>query len=46
MCVVAVALELEHAVDQVLEHARACNRAVLRHVADEDRRDAGLLRDA
>ena len=44
--VVAVALELEHAVDEVLEHARAGDRAVLRHVADEDRRDAGLLRDA
>ena len=37
---VAVALELEHAVDEVLEHARARDGAVLRHVADEDRRDA------
>ena len=44
--VVAVALELEHAVDEVLEHARAGDRAVLGHVADEDRRDARLLRDA
>ena len=44
--VVAVALELEHAVDEVLEHARAGDRAVLRHVADEERRDAGLLGDA
>ena len=44
--VVAVALELEHAVDEVLEHARAGDRAVLRDVADEDRRDAVLLRDA
>ena len=43
---VAVALELEHAVDEVLEHARAGDRAVLRHVADEDRRDAVLLGDA
>ena len=43
---VAVALELEHAVDEVLEHARAGDGAVLRHVADEDRRDALLLRDA
>ena len=42
--VVAVALELEHAVDEVLEHARAGDRAVLRHVADEEERDAGLLR--
>src|SRR5581483_8954241 len=46
MCVVAVALELEHAVDEMLEYARAGDRAVLRHVADEDRRDARLLRDA
>ena len=44
--VVAVALELEHAVDEVLEHARPGHRAVLRDVADEDRGDAGLLRDA
>ena len=43
--VVAVALELEHAVDEVLEHARAGDGAVLRHVTDEERRDAGLLRD-
>ena len=42
--VVAVALELEHAVDEVLEHARPGDRAVLRHVADEERRDARLLR--
>ena len=42
---VAVALELEHAVDEVLEHARAGDRAVLRHVADEEDRDAVLLRD-
>ena len=46
MRVVAVALELEHAVDEVLEHARAGDGAVLRHVADEDGRDARLLRDA
>ena len=46
MRVVAVALELEDAVDEVLEHARACDGAVLRHVADQDRRDAVLLRDA
>ena len=43
---VAVALELEDAVDEVLEHARAGDRAVLRHVADEEDGDAGLLRDA
>ena len=46
MRVVAVALELEHAVDEVLEHAWARDRAVLRHVPDEDRRDARLLRHA
>ena len=43
---IAVALELEHAVDQVLEHARARDGALLRDVADEDRGDALLLRDA
>ena len=45
MRVVAVTLELEDAVDEVLEHARPGNRAVLRHVADEDRGHARLLRD-
>ena len=44
--VVAVALELEHAVDEMLEHAWAGDGSVLRHVPDEDGRDAGLLRDA
>ncbi len=43
---VAVPLELEHAVDEMLEHARTGHGAVLRHVADEDRRDPVLLRDA
>ena len=43
---VAVALELQNAVDEVLEHARAGDGAVLRHVADQDRRDTALLRDA
>jgi hypothetical protein len=43
--VVAVALELEHAVDQVLQHARPCDGPVLGDVTDEDRRDAGLLCD-
>src|SRR6476619_6286485 len=46
LCVIPVALELQDAVDEVLEHARAGDRAVLRHVADEDRRDAQLLRRA
>ena len=41
--VVALALELEHTVDQVLEHARAGDRTVLRHVTDEYHRHAVLL---
>ena len=45
MRVVAVALELQHAVDEMLEHARPGDRAVLGDVPDEERRDAGLLRD-
>ena len=43
--VVAVTLELEHAVDEMLEHARPGNRSVLRHVTDEDRGHARLLRN-
>ena len=39
----ALALELQHAVDEVLEHARAGQRAVLGDVADEDHRDAARL---
>ena len=39
----ALALELEHAVHEVLEHARAGERALLGHVAHEHRRDAALL---
>ena len=38
-----VALEVEHRVDDVLQHARAGDRALLRHVADEDDDDAALL---
>ena len=44
--VVAIALELEHAVDEMLEDTRSGDRAVLRHVTDQDRRHARLLRDA
>ena len=44
MLAVPVALELEHAVDEVLEDARPRHRAVLRDVADEEDGDAGLLR--
>src|SRR5262249_44691023 len=43
MRVVPVALELEDAIDEMLEHARARDRSVLRHVPDEYRRDAGRL---
>ena len=46
MCVVAVALELKDAVDEVLEHPRPRDRPVLRHVTHEDRRDSLLLGDA
>ena len=38
--VVAVAFEREHGVDDVLEHARPRERAVLGDVTDEHRRDA------
>jgi hypothetical protein len=44
--VVAVALELEHAVDEMLEHARTGDRAVLGHMADEEGGDVSLLRNA
>src|SRR6185436_8439457 len=40
---VTIALELEHAVDEMLEHAWAGDRAVLGHVADEERRHVRLL---
>ena len=43
---IAVALELQHAVDEMLEHARPGDRTVLRHVPDEDRRHPFLLGDA
>ena len=46
MRVVPVALELEHTVDQMLEDTRSGDRSVLRHVADQEQRDAGLLPDA
>jgi hypothetical protein len=38
-----VALEIEHGIDDVFEHARPGQRALLGHVADQDDRDAGLL---
>ena len=40
----ATALEVEDGVDHVLEHARAGDRAVLRHVPDEEHRRLGGLR--
>ena len=39
MRVVALALEVQHRVDDVLERLRAGEAAVLRDVADEERRD-------
>ena len=42
----ALALELEDAVHEVLEHARPGERALLGHVAHEQHRDAALLGDA
>ena len=46
MRAIAVALELEDAVDEVLEHARARDDTLLRHVTHEERGDALLLRHA
>ena len=40
---VPLALEVQHHVDEVLEHARTGDRAVLGDVADQDRGDAALL---
>ena len=44
--VVAVALEVQHRVDHVLEHARPGDRTVLGDVTDDERRDAEVLGDA
>ena len=41
-----IALEIQHGVDHVLEHARPRERALLRHVADEQRRHVVRLRVA
>ena len=43
---VALALEVEHGVDDVFEDARAGQRAVLRHMADDEGGDAVRLGDA
>src|SRR5829696_3219627 len=40
----ALALELQHAVDQVLERPRSRQRALLRHVPDQEQRDIESLR--
>ena len=42
----ALALELEHDVDQVLEDPWPGDRAVLRDMPDQDRGDAAILGDA
>src|SRR3569833_4369384 len=39
----SLALEVQHGVDEMLEHARACNRALLGDVADDDHRRAARL---
>ena len=41
----ALALQVEHRVDDVLEHARPGDRALLGHVPDEEDRDVVALRD-
>ena len=41
--VAALALEVEHGVDHVLDHARAGDLALLGDVADQDHRDAAAL---
>jgi hypothetical protein len=38
-----VALEIEHGIHEMLEHARTCDRAVLGHVADDDHAHARAL---
>jgi hypothetical protein len=43
---VRVALEIEHGIHDVFEHARPGQRALLGHVADQDDRDAGLFGQA
>jgi hypothetical protein len=40
---VRVALEVKHRIDDVLEHARAGDRALLGDVADQEQRGAGAL---
>ena len=39
------ALEIQHRVDHVLEHARTGDTAFLRHVADQEHRGAGFFRE-
>ena len=41
-----IAFEVQHRVDDVLEHARAGDRAFLGDVADEEHDDAALLGEA
>ena len=42
---VAVALELEDTIDEVLQHARPSDGPVFRDMPDENRHDPGALRD-
>ena len=43
--VMPLALEVEHRVNDVFERLRACDRAFLRHVADEEHRYRVVLRE-
>ncbi|OIQ74092.1 hypothetical protein GALL_442630 [mine drainage metagenome] len=43
---VGIALEIQHGIDDMLQHARACQGAFLGHVADQDDGDAKLFGEA
>jgi hypothetical protein len=43
---IRIAFEVEHRIDDVLQHARPRERPLFRHVTDEHERDAAALRDA
>ncbi|MCY1394127.1 hypothetical protein D9M71_90420 [compost metagenome] len=40
---IGLALEVQHGIDHMLEHPRACQRAFLGHVTDQENRRAALL---
>ncbi len=43
VAVARIALEIEHGIHHVFEHARPGERALLGHVPDQEHRDTGLL---